>query len=201
MELTVRSRVVSNNYEEVRQTELTDSQPNKTEDIYQSLQYPPPSTVNVPPETRWKGKWILWLSILGAVILIILTVVAVFYFMGRTETLSLIERESWLLHKDFFYLLKSSNVADCDEAIQFCASRNATLAAVNQDNRDWLLKMAEGRWFILRSEKEGFGSGSDSGSGMFMEDDSDFLCELLHSDPSASPPFEHTSALCVRKAC
>ncbi|XP_041947903.1 uncharacterized protein LOC121708969 isoform X4 [Alosa sapidissima] len=193
MELTVRNRVVSNDYEE----EQTD----KTEDIYQSLQYPP-LTVNVPPETRWKGKWILWLSVIGAVILTILTtVVAVFYFMGRIENLSLIERESWLLHKDFFYLLKPSYVADCDEAIQFCASRNTTLAAINQVNMDWLRKMAEGRWLILRSEKEWSGSGSGSGSGIFMDDDSDSLCELLHDDPSATPPFEHTSALCMRKAC
>lgn len=45
------------------------------------------------------------------------------------------ERESWVLHKGFFYLLKPTDVEDCDGAMEFCATRNATLAALIQDNR------------------------------------------------------------------
>ncbi|KAL2094223.1 hypothetical protein ACEWY4_008942 [Coilia grayii] len=204
MELAVRSSVVANTYETVGQVGHTDTQQSKTEDVYQSLQYPPTSTVNVPSETRWKGTRLL-LCVLGTVVLVtlvtLLTLVAVCYTQRKEAELhsglksSMADREAWLLYKDIFYLLWPSHAADCDEATEFCTSRNATLAVVNQDNEDWLLKIAEGRWLCFRSDNDGSGSGTS-----LEEDDEDFQCRLLHDDPSDSAPYQHSSALCMRRA-
>lgn len=58
MELAVRSRVESNTYEEARQPEPTDTQPDKTEDIYQTL-HNPSVTVTMPPAAPETSEFVL----------------------------------------------------------------------------------------------------------------------------------------------
>ncbi|XP_017315358.3 uncharacterized protein LOC108259990 isoform X2 [Ictalurus punctatus] len=94
----------------------------KTEDIYQTLQTPP---------TAVSRK------------------VSNYHFRQSGEEDQKTNQEMWYLHDDTFYLFWS-NHGDCKTAYSFCAERNANLATVTNDNRDWLQSQINGKRLLVK---------------------------------------------------
>ncbi|KAL7834440.1 hypothetical protein SRHO_G00286870 [Serrasalmus rhombeus] len=164
-----------------------ESQTDRTEDIYQCLQYPPPAPRTQPNETEPSTsdkcggkKMILPLLIiiifLLTAILFIATMHYYHFIQTRVGNSKNTNKELWILHANMFYLFWS-NHGDCDTAESFCAKRNASLAAAAEYNLAWLQSQAKGKRLLVRTETTN-GSG-DSAFVHTHTDEDDFDCDFL----------------------
>ncbi|XP_051749147.1 uncharacterized protein LOC127512361 isoform X2 [Ctenopharyngodon idella] len=156
MELQQRFSACVNVYEEGEgNTENKETQKNdvvKTEDIYQTLQYPSTDqrTIN---STR------------------------LFSDSQNKETQPIKgQKEVWLLYENVFYLFWSDN-SNCNAAESFCSKRNASLAVLSSHNKVWLMSRSNGKQFlVLKASSDGSGDSDSSFGG------DDNKCGIMTSD-------------------
>ncbi|XP_056088531.1 uncharacterized protein LOC130068914 [Rhinichthys klamathensis goyatoka] len=183
MELQQRFSVCINEYEE-RDTENRETQKNdavKTEDIYQSLQYPPADqgTINTTLFSEFSERKFVFLLFAVNILIstIILTIVGLNYSHNK-ETLPIKgQKEVWLLYDNVFYLFWSDN-GDCYAAESFCSKRNASLAMLSVYNKVWLMSRTNGKQFLV-SKASLDGSGDSASS---FGDNADDECGIMTSD-------------------
>ncbi|GAA6102199.1 uncharacterized protein LOC113640209 isoform X4 [Tachysurus ichikawai] len=154
----------------------------KTEDIYQTLQTPPP--LQTPPTVitrKASGKKITVPLLIINILLLttILLVVGIHYHHFRQIRPAVLNnqktnQEMWYLHGEVFYLFRSDQ-GDCQTAILFCALRKAKLTTVTKSNRDWLhSQINEKHMLVQMSQPQSSGDGFDSDT---VDDESD--CEIF----------------------
>ncbi|XDV20504.1 hypothetical protein PO909_025821 [Leuciscus waleckii] len=190
MELQQRFSVCINEYEvgegqgdtENRETQKNDAV--KTEDIYQSLQYPPADQGTIHYTTLFsefsERKCVFLLFAVNILIsTIILTIVGLNYSHNKETQPIKGQKEVWLLNDNVFYLFWSDN-SDCYAAESFCSKRNASLAMLSVYNKVWLMSRTNGKQFLV--SKASLDGSGDSASSFGDDDDDDHECGIMTSD-------------------
>ncbi|XP_043094443.1 uncharacterized protein LOC122344888 isoform X2 [Puntigrus tetrazona] len=181
MELQQHFPVSVNDYEEnegnAEKREKNDAF--KTEDLYQSLQFPPTAHHGTTDSTtllskRCERKYVFLLFAVNAFIsAIILVIVGLNYSHNRETQPIKGQKELWLLHDNVFYLFWSKQ-SDCGSAESFCSERNASLAILTEHNKAWLMSRTNGKQFlVLRASSDGSG-----GTASAPVDDEDCDCVM-----------------------
>ncbi|XP_017315359.3 uncharacterized protein LOC108259990 isoform X3 [Ictalurus punctatus] len=124
----------------------------KTEDIYQTLQTPP-TAVSRKVSRKKITVPLLIINILLLTTILMVTAIHYYHFRQSGEEDQKTNQEMWYLHDDTFYLFWS-NHGDCKTAYSFCAERNANLATVTNDNRDWLQSQINGKRLLVKKYLE-----------------------------------------------
>ncbi|XP_077087376.1 uncharacterized protein LOC143739099 [Siphateles boraxobius] len=187
MELQQRFSVCINEYEEGegdkenRETQKNDAV--KTEDIYQSLQYPPADQGTINCTTLFsefsERKYVFLLFAVNILIsTIILTIVGLNYSHNKETQTIKGQKEVWLLYDNVFYLFWSDN-SDCKTAGNFCSKRNASLAMLSVYNKVWLMSRTNGKQFLVSKASL---DGSGDSASIFGDDDDDHECGIMTSD-------------------
>ncbi|KAK7173356.1 hypothetical protein R3I93_003240 [Phoxinus phoxinus] len=191
MELQQRFSVCINEYEEGEgDTENRETQKNdvvKTEDIYQSLQYPPANqrTISTTLFSEFSERKYVFLLLAVNILVstIILTIVGLNYSHNKETQPIKGQKEVWLLYDNVFYLFWSDS-SDCYTAESFCSKRNASLAMLSVYNKVWLMSRTNGKQFLV-SKASLDGSGDSASSfGVVPQDvdDDDHECGIMTSD-------------------
>ncbi|XP_051749146.1 uncharacterized protein LOC127512361 isoform X1 [Ctenopharyngodon idella] len=185
MELQQRFSACVNVYEEGEgNTENKETQKNdvvKTEDIYQTLQYPSTDqrTINSTRlfSERYERKYVFLLFAVNILIsTIILTIVSLNYSQNKETQPIKGQKEVWLLYENVFYLFWSDN-SNCNAAESFCSKRNASLAVLSSHNKVWLMSRSNGKQFlVLKASSDGSGDSDSSFGG------DDNKCGIMTSD-------------------
>lgn len=191
MELQQCFSVSENEYEQHGDTDVKNrgmqkNETIKTEDIYQSLEFPPEDqrTVNHTAhksEKRCKGNYVYLLFAVNILIsVIILAIVGLNYSHDQEKQPIKRQKEVWLLYDNVFYLFWS-DYGDCNTAQSFCSKRNSTLATLSELNQGWLISRTNGKPFwILQAPSEGSGKMTSP-----YADDEDHECGIMSSDVDA----------------
>ncbi|XP_036436738.1 cytokinesis protein sepA-like isoform X1 [Colossoma macropomum] len=140
----------------------------KTEDVYQTLQYPP-SVKNPNPThgSQWSSRLMMILLIFNTLFLVIILILIGLFRPVMDE-----KKEAWLLYDGSFYLIWEAE-GNCTEAAKFCRARgsNIRLAVLTQRNRDWLVTQAKKKKLLV------------------AEDDSFSRCKLVGDPVRLETPF------------
>ncbi|XP_067113844.1 uncharacterized protein [Osmerus mordax] len=132
----------------------------KTEDIYNSLQYPAINVVRLEegrqlPE-RPRNPVFLLISLVTILLLVIILIIVGLHYHHFTESVPPMNKvlrqgdEVWFHHQRIFYLFWEGE-GDCSSAQLFCKQRNAHLATLDLNNKDWVLSRARGQrlWVVV----------------------------------------------------
>ncbi|XP_056312982.1 uncharacterized protein LOC130228577 [Danio aesculapii] len=189
MELQQRFSASENEYEQHSDTDIENrgrqkNETLKTEDIYQTLQFPPADrrTVNqtaLMSEKPCKGNYVYLLFAVNILISVVtLAIVGLNYSHNQEKQPIKGQKEVWLLYDNVFYLFWS-DYSNCYAAKSFCSKRNSSLAILSELNKGWLISRTNGKpfWILPAPSEE---------SGSSYVDDEDHECGLVSSNADAN---------------
>ncbi|XP_042612420.1 uncharacterized protein LOC109073814 isoform X2 [Cyprinus carpio] len=168
MELQQHFSVSANEYEEsegdAEKREMRKNDAVKTEDLYQSLHFPPTAHHGAINST----------TLVSAIILVIVGL----NYTHNTETQPIKGQKEMWLHRDNVFYLFWSDHSDCSTAQSFCSERNASLAILTEHNKVWLMSRTNGKQFLV-SRASSDGSGDIDVPSV---DDEDRECGIMTDD-------------------
>ncbi|KTF87015.1 hypothetical protein cypCar_00027583 [Cyprinus carpio] len=187
MELQQHFSVSANEYEEsegdAEKREMRKNDAVKTEDLYQSLHFPPTAhhgainSTTLVSEHR-EIKYVFLLFAVNILISAIILVIVGLNYTHNTETQPIKGQKEMWLHRDNVFYLFWSDHSDCSTAQSFCSERNASLAILTEHNKVWLMSRTNGKQFLV-SRASSDGSGDIDVPSV---DDEDRECGIMTDD-------------------